>query len=168
MKLRKRILTSAAGAFLLTTLLPATAASAATDSPCYKYRTAEREFARLTNAARAAAGKVSLHLDPELSRVARYHTREMVEKNLMYHTPFTKLGRRVTNWSFLGENIGLGATVEGLQNAFMSSPVHRDNILNSSFRHIGVGVIRKDGRMWVTVVFEARTNPGTRLSMPSC
>jgi hypothetical protein len=31
-----------------------------------------------------------------------------------------------------------------------------------------VGVKKADGRMWVTVIFEARENPGTRLAMPSC
>lgn len=50
----------------------------------------------------------------------------------------------------------------------MESPAHRDNILFDRYRHVGVGVKRSGGLMWVTVVFEASKDPGTRLSMPSC
>jgi uncharacterized protein YkwD len=50
----------------------------------------------------------------------------------------------------------------------LHSPAHRHNILYSSFRHSGVGVSKRGGRMWVTVIFEASRNPGTRLRMPRC
>ena len=78
------------------------------------------------------------------------------------------LGRRVTRWRVLGENVGFGGDVRSLHKAFMESPAHRDNILFDRYRHVGVGVKRSGGLMWVTVVFEASKDPGTRLSMPSC
>jgi uncharacterized protein YkwD len=45
----------------------------------------------------------------------------------------------------------------------MNSPAHRANILLSSFKHVGVGVIQANDRLWVTVTFEARSDPGSPL-----
>lgn len=150
-------------------LLPFTAATAASaDNPCWQYKTSERGFAKKINAARSATGKGKLSIDPELSRAARKHTWEMVHKDLLHHTAESAFRRRVTNWSQLGENVGVGGTVDSLHVAFMNSPAHRDNILYKNYRHVGIGVVRKNGRMWVTVIFEAQTDPGTTLSMPRC
>lgn len=120
------------------------------------------------NAARANAGRGRLSLDPEASKVARKHTFEMINKNLLHHTPNSTLMRRVTRWSTLGENVGVGGTVGSLHVAFMNSPAHRSNILYGAFRHVGVGTKRAHGRLWVTVIFEASTDPGTSLAMPRC
>jgi uncharacterized protein YkwD len=130
------------------------------DHACFRYRTAERRFATKVNRERAS----NLSLDPELSRVARKHTRAMVRRKLLYHTPSNRLAGRVTHWMLLGENVGVGGSVGSLHRAFMHSPPHRANVLRSSFRHLGVGTKRK-GRLWVTVLFEAAKDPGTTLSM---
>jgi uncharacterized protein YkwD len=164
-KLRKYI-AGLAVPLLLATLFPMPTALA--DSRCYKYRDAERAFVRKMNRARGNAGKVRLSLDPEAGKVARRHAAEMAGKNLLHHTPSTTLKWRVTRWSVLGENVGVGSTVSSLHKAFMNSPAHKANILYSSFRHVGVGTVRKNGRLWVTVVFESSQDPGTRLRMPKC
>lgn len=153
----KRYLTAFLASVLLALVIPTGTASAA----CYSPNTAERGFARLINTARTSAG--DLRLDPELSKVAKVHTREMVRDNSLFHSTSTQLRNRVTNWSSLGENVGVGSTVSSLHEAFMNSAAHRENIMLSSFRHVGVGVIKKDGRMWVTVIFEARSDPGSPL-----
>jgi uncharacterized protein YkwD len=147
------------GLLLSTFVLPTTAASAT----CYLNNGSERSFARKINLARTAAGKRKLHLDSELSKAAKVHTREMVKADTLYHTPTTKLKRRVTRWTTLGENVGVGGTVTTLHTAFMGSTAHRDNILYSSFRHVGIGTMKSGGRLWVTVIFEARTDPGSPL-----
>jgi len=64
--------------------------------------------------------------------------------------------------------LGVGGSVESLHEAFMNSPAHKANIVYTPFKHVGIGTNWDDGRLWVTVIFEATTNPGTRLSMPSC
>jgi hypothetical protein len=139
------------------------------ENRCWTYRPSERRFSRLMNAARERAGRNRLSLDPEASKVARKHSREMVDRNLLYHTPSSSLIRRVTRWQILGENVGVGGSVGSLHEAFMGSRPHRANILYAKFRHVGVGVRKShDGRMWVTVVFENRLDPGTRLRMPRC
>lgn len=152
----KRYITAILASVLLMSLVPTPSASAA----CYSPNRSERRFASLINTARSAT---NLQLDPELSKVAKVHTKEMVRANSLHHTPSDVLRRRVTNWVELGENVGVGSTVTSLHQAFMNSPAHRDNIVRSSYRYVGVGVVKDDGRMWVTVIFEARSNPGSPL-----
>lgn len=156
-----------------TTLLAATYAVAPAqaqtrDNPCWKYRDAEKGFARRINAERASRNLGKLSLDPEISKAARVHTREMVRRSELYHTPSDKLRRRVTNWIVLGENVGVGGSVSSLHDAFMASPAHRDNVLEATYQHVGIGTKKADGRLWVTVIFEAVSDPGTTLRMPSC
>ena len=152
----KRYLTAIFASALLASLIPTGSASAA----CYSPNLSERAFARLINASRNAG---DLRLDPELSKVAKVHTREMARKNSLFHSTSTQLRNRITNWSTLGENVGVGSGVASLHDAFMNSAAHRSNIMLPEYRHVGVGVIKKDGRMWVTVIFEARSDPGSPL-----
>lgn len=139
-----------------------------TDNACWEYSSQELAFRRKMNRERVDRGKGRLSLDPELSKSARVHTREMVERDLLHHTTETDLRRRVSGWSSLGENVGVGATVDSLHRAFMASPPHRANILYPTFRHVGIGVVESSGRMWVTVLFSSGSDPGTTLRMPRC
>lgn len=165
----KRAVIGITTAALFMGFAPATTATAQTSQGgCWDVKGAERGFARRINDVRSVAKRGTLRLDPELSRAARLHSREMVKQDKLYHTPSDKLGRRVTNWTVLGENVGVGGDVESLHDAFMASPAHADNVLYDPFRHMGVGTVKHDGQLWVTVIFEAETNPGTRLRMPSC
>ena len=165
MKSIRRTLAALLSGLALAAVVPVAPAHAAT---CYNWTDAERKFARLTNHAREAGGVRRVHLDPELSRVAKKHSFEMADKKLLYHTPTTTLKRRVTRWEILGENVGRGSSIESLQDAFLNSPSHLGNIVYSKFRHLGVGVVKSNGSLWVTVVFDAYDNPGTRLTMPNC
>ena len=135
---------------------------------CFENKTEEKGFFRKINAERADRNAPRLRLDDELSKVARKHTREMTGRNLLHHTSTIDFRRRVTNWQLLGENVGVGSTVDSLHQAFMQSPSHKENVLYQSFRHVGIGTRHRHGRLWVTVVFEARTDPGTALRMPHC
>ncbi|MDQ3940690.1 MAG: CAP domain-containing protein, partial [Actinomycetota bacterium] len=114
MSATKRISTGLIAGLLVAALMPATTATAA----CYVNNENERAFAKKINAARSALGKGKLQLDPELSKAAKVHTREMTSKLTLYHTPTEALKRRVTNWSTLGENVGVGGSVISLHQAF--------------------------------------------------
>jgi uncharacterized protein YkwD len=92
----------------------------------------------------------------------------MAHKNLLFHTPSDRLRRRVTHWVILGENVGVGGGVDSLQTAFMNSPEHKANIMLPGFTHVGIGTTSRGDTMWVTVLFESVTNPGTPLRMPAC
>ncbi len=155
----KRFGVGAIASILVFTLLPVTPASAR----CYTPNGKERAFVRKMNAARVDAGKRRLKLDIQMSKVSKVHTKEMTKEGSLFHTSSTVLARRVTNWVLLGENVGVGGTVSSLHKAFMDSPAHRANILLGSFKYVGVGVGRADDRLWVTVTFEAKSDPGSPL-----
>ena len=168
MKVRAKVWRAGAAISVLTSMLVISAPTTAAAGACWTPKPEEQQFRELMNVSRAATGAGQLQLDPELSKAARLHTREMTSKDLLYHTPDGEMAHRVTHWSVLGENVGVGGTVDSLNDAFMNSPPHRGNILYSSFRYVGIGVREVDGRMWVTVLFEASSDPGTTLPMPNC
>ena len=168
--MKKRFAGILAVALAATLLAPMTAASAAPtgSSNCWSYKASEKKFAAKANASRDRLGLAKYRLDPELSKVARKHTQEMIRANDLFHTTSDQLRARVTNWSLLGENVGVGATVDSLHKAFMDSPAHASNILHSAYKFHGIGVAKANGRMWVTVIFAASNDPGTTLRMPNC
>jgi uncharacterized protein YkwD len=161
----KHLFAGGSAALILVTVFSTTPANAFRTS-CWDPKTSELAFVRKMN--RARPGWRGLRLDPQLSRVARTHTRAMARRELLFHSSGLQLRRRVTNWTLLGENVGYGATVSSLHRAFMASPPHRANVQRGEFRNVGVGVRRQQGRLWVTVIFQSRANPGTTMSMPSC
>ncbi len=93
----------------------------------------------------------------------------MVKADQLFHSTQEDFEKRLTNWSVLGENVGVGGNdVEALHQQFMKSKSHRKNILAPKMRYAGIGTIVNDGTLWVTVVFEKSKNPGTTLKMPTC
>lgn len=121
------------------------------DSETLRY---EKEVVRLVNEHRRAAGLGDLSYDWQLSRVARYKSQDMKDNNYFSHTsptygsPFQMMRSFGITYRSAGENIAKGqATPHAVVTAWMNSPGHRANILNSSFTHIGVGYVA-DGRCW--------------------
>ena len=114
---------------------------------------AERAMASLINRSRHSYGRANLILNESLSNYARRHSATMAAQNRLFHNPYLRSWLR--NWSYriLGENVGYGPSITTLHTAFMRSTAHRANILNSRYRHVGVGVVSKNGRLWVTVIF---------------
>ena len=56
-------------------------------------------------------------------------------------------------WRVLGENVAYAGTVAQAMAALEASPPHRANLLNPAFTSIAIGVVERDGRVWVTEVF---------------
>lgn len=162
-----RLKASIATTTLLATLIVSAPADAA-NRVCWQRRPAEGGFVRQINAERAQSGLGTLRLDPELSKAARVHTWAMAKQNELFHTPTWRLTRRVTRWVILGENVGVGGNVDSLHEAFMNSAAHRANVMHGTFKNVGIGTLLRGGRLWVTVVFEGITDPGTTLKMPRC
>jgi uncharacterized protein YkwD len=123
----------------------------------------ERLIARI-NEARAAQGRPALVPDKDLALVAAAHVDEMIGRGHLYHTPTDTLARRVTSWKVLAESIGVGPDVKSLFDALMGSEADRRNLLDPSFRHIGVDASRRGDRLWVTVMFSDDRDPGTPLN----
>ena len=114
----------------------------------------EQEVIRLVNIERAKYGLPALTEDWELSRVARYKSQDMKDKMYFSHTsptygsPFDMMRSFGLSYRTAGENIAMGQrTPQQVVNAWMNSSGHRANILNSSYKKIGVGYVAS-GNYW--------------------
>jgi uncharacterized protein YkwD len=112
-----------------------------------------RTMRSLINATRSSFHRVGLRLNSRLNLVASRHSARMAKLNRLHHNPNLVKDVGDMPWKILGENVGVGNTVQTLHTAFMNSPSHRSNILRSSYRQVGIGVLFSKGRTWVTVVF---------------
>jgi RNA polymerase sigma factor (sigma-70 family) len=137
--------------------------------------TAEQQVLEVINQARAQAGLPPLTLSTGLNKSAAAHTQVMMSGcGLSHQCPGeADLGARETaagvNWNSAGENIGEGGPVSNTDAAIASMAVgltnsmlaekppndgHRRNILSSSFKHIGISVVRdSNGTVWMTQDF---------------
>lgn len=95
----------------------------------------------------------------DLVLVARGHSAKMARANRLYHNPY--LTTQVKNWRWVGENVGVGPSVDALHKAFMASPGHRANILDTDYTEVGIGTVVVGGKMWVTEVFRTPMNTTT-------
>ena len=114
----------------------------------------EAEVVHLVNQRRAEHGLKPLIQDWQLSRVARYKSQDMKDLGYFSHTsptygsPFQMMKSFGISYRTAGENIAKGyALPEAVVNAWMNSPGHRANILNSTYTHIGVGYV-PSGNYW--------------------
>ncbi|MFS0823739.1 SafA/ExsA family spore coat assembly protein [Bacillus sp. 1P02SD] len=106
----------------------------------------ENQVISLTNQQRTKYGLPALKTDWELSRVARYKSIDMRDRNYFEHTsptygsPFTMMRNFGISYRTAAENIAAGQrTPQEVVNAWMNSPGHRANILKRDVTHIGVG-----------------------------
>ena len=115
----------------------------------------EQAFVDRINAERRQRGLNTLVVKNDLADVARRHSRRMAAEGSIWHNP--NLGNEVDGWQVIGENVGMGPSVESLHAAFMNSKPHRDNILYSSYNQIGVGnAVDESGTIYTTHVFAKR------------
>jgi uncharacterized protein YkwD len=145
-------------AVLLVSLVSMLALVAA--SPDASARTTDRKhqlrrvhMLHLMNSKRDNRGIRNLDMNHRLARQAKRHSRKMAADGYIYHTTDLTDELRSVSWSIAGENVGAGWDVDGLFKAFMDSAPHRRNILRTSFKHVGIGMVSRDNTLWVTMVF---------------
>jgi len=114
----------------------------------------ESQVIALVNEIRAQHGLSPLTENWQLSRVARYKSQDMANNNYFSHisptygSPFQMMKQFGITYRSAGENIAQGySTAQAVVNAWMNSPGHRANILNSSYTQIGVGYV-SNGNHW--------------------
>jgi uncharacterized protein YkwD len=110
---------------------------------------------KATNVSRDRFHRVGVGINRSMSKVALKHSRWMANNNKLEHTSNPAAAYlKGMSWHCWGENIAVsGGTVADVEKAFMASPDHRANILNSCFKHVAIGATRVDGALWVTVFF---------------
>ena len=157
-----------AAAFLLAVTLTSSASAslAASDSSfAGHYTTAslsvqEQTAGNLLNSDRARYGLAPLVIDPELCRIARIKSQDMLNNQYFAHTSPTygdvrsMLRQFGYAYTAAGENIAHHATVEKAQAAFLSSPGHRRNIMSGTYTKVGMGAaIDAQGYVYLTQIF---------------
>ncbi|TGB05518.1 SafA/ExsA family spore coat assembly protein [Halobacillus salinus] len=109
-------------------------------------KSVEQQVIDLTNQERAKQGLSPLKGNWQLSRVARYKSRDMRDKGYFSHqsptygSPFEMMRSFNVSYRRAAENIAAGQrTPQEVVDGWMNSPGHRKNILDPNLRQIGVG-----------------------------
>ncbi|MFF3771485.1 CAP domain-containing protein [Streptomyces sp. NPDC002232] len=155
------VLTVLTGMYVAT---PATGTTAAAPDAPHRAQAATgkdpryvRDVVALANAEREKAGCGPLRSERRLRAAAQAHADDMAARDYYeHHSPEGRdAGDRISGagyaWSTWGENIHRGPkTPAKAMEDWMDSPGHRANILNCSFKDIGVGVaLAANGPWWV-------------------
>ena len=110
--------------------------------------TFEYQVLDLVNQERAKVGAAPLKMDKELYDAAQIRSKELQTK--FSHTrpdgsPWYTVSPKAS-----GENIAYGPlTPQAVMNGWMNSPGHKANILNPSFKSIGIGYYKGSTSFWV-------------------
>lgn len=110
----------------------------------------EQEMLDMINNERNLQGLEPLEADAHLTKIARYHSQEMIDLNYFSHVSPT-LGSFKSRLAFIGikdhegegENIVAASSIELAFIQLMTSPEHKENMLNPNYTHIGIGI--RDG-----------------------
>ena len=119
----------------------------------------EQETLQLINLHREADSLTPLEYQPLIHQVAQLHTQQQIEQQHISHEGF---GQRAQYLQYrLGstsqaENVAYGYTTPAdLVWAWLQSPGHRHNILNSH-THTAISIIEVDGLFWATQIFSTQ------------
>jgi hypothetical protein len=123
----------------------------------------EAAFVAALNRVRADNGLPAFTVNAELSDLSRGHAQVMADAGEIFHADPISEGYS-GQWSKIGENVGVGANVEVLVDAFVASSGHYANIVDPAFTQIGVGVVWKDSALYTTHRF--LQVPGTSPTTP--
>ncbi|HKB54777.1 MAG TPA: CvpA family protein [Ramlibacter sp.] len=121
----------------------------------------EAQMLDMLNAERAKRELRPLRPDPELTQVARAHSRDMFERGYFshstpdHHDPFDRMRQAHVRFLTAGENLALAPTLDAAEAALMNSSGHRANILRPQFGRVGIGVL-DGGRHGLMVTQEFR------------
>lgn len=103
-----------------------------------------------------------LFLDFKLTRTANTRCEEMIEEEELSH----KLAANdfadmiALGLDSVGENIGYGySTIPAVVKAWMNSPAHKKNLLNPSWRYVGIGIVLDEiGKPYYCTMFGSDGN----------
>ena len=125
----------------------------------------EKTLVSLTNKSRASAGRRALKVDRTLSAIARWRSKDMIERGYFSHdipgfgSVFKRLDQKGFCYRSAGENIGWNTNADSsatsaIHRSFMGSSGHKKNILGRSWDVIGIGAYKgANGKKMWTVLF---------------
>jgi uncharacterized protein YkwD len=137
-----------------TTPPPATTSAPATTAPASSGSfngAAEANFVGKINALRSSVGVSALANNDELNNYARWWAQQMAVTDNFAHS---NIGSLLNPWTIVGENIAYGGSVDAMFNGLVNSTGHYNNMVETRFTSIGVGVfVDAEGQLWTCHVF---------------
>jgi uncharacterized protein YkwD len=134
------------------------------------------ELIRLTNIERAKNGLPPVKENPELNAAAQKKGENMLAENYWAHfapsgkSPWDFISGSGYQYSYAGENLARNFTDStAVVDAWMNSPSHKENIVNSHYQDIGIAVIQGQllGQQTILVVQEfGKPSPNYVASAP--
>ena len=125
-----------------------------------KATTEEVQALTLLNNDRAQHGLAPLVYKAELNKLGETYAEDMIKRGFFAHnnpeglTPFNRMKNAGISYQYAGENLALNDTIEAAEVAFMNSPEHRENILNTHYTEVGIGVKHgSNGKVYVVQEF---------------
>lgn len=117
----------------------------------------EQEVLNLINIEREKEGLSELKASSELQEVAKLKAEDLVNNNYFSHTspilgtPFEMLKNEGVMYKYAGENLAGNETGKKAVKAWMNSPAHKDNILDSDYEYTGIAVVDSEvyGKVYV-------------------
>lgn len=107
-----------------------------------------QELINLTNSERAKSGLPPLSENPQLDAAASAKAANMFSENYWAHfapsgkTPWDFIQSSGYKFSFAGENLAKNFyTSDEVVRAWMNSPTHKENIVSSKYKEIGMAVV---------------------------
>ncbi len=107
----------------------------------------EQETLDLINKYRLQNGLNGLKPFSDLQKVAKLKAKDLVENDYFSHTsdhlgnPFEMLKKNGIDYSLAGENLAGNINPQKAVEAWINSPSHRENILESEFEYTGICVV---------------------------
>ena len=107
---------------------------------------AEKALLDLLNQTRWRRGLGGLMMNHSLQSTARNHSREMALRGFLGHGSFSsgsfldRMNAVVPPGTLVGENLAAAATVAQAESALEASPRHLQNILDTRYRSVGIGI----------------------------
>jgi hypothetical protein len=111
----------------------------------------EASFVAKINDLRISKGLPALEVNANLVSKARGWAAGMAAAGRIWHS--TLSDGITADWQKLGENVGMGGSVDGLHAAFVASPHHYENLVDPDFGYVGIGIVMSSGTIYVSEMF---------------
>jgi uncharacterized protein YkwD len=108
--------------------------------------------AYLVNQSREQVGARPLGWSPALAAKAQAWAEHLAATGQLQHSSLTQ--GVPAGWQALGENVGVGGGIVDVHSAFLNSPEHRANMLNPTWRVMGLGAVRSGNNVWVVEEYQ--------------
>jgi hypothetical protein len=111
----------------------------------------EASFVAKINDLRVSKGLPILAVNDNLVAKARSWAAGMAAAGRIWHS--TLSDGITADWQKLGENVGMGGSVDGLHAAFVASPHHYENLVDPDFTTVGIGIAMNGSTIYVAEEF---------------